>query len=253
MSGGHDGRELTAERRGTTLVLTLDRPDKLNALSHSLVEALLEQLDIAEASGVRLLVLEGNGRCFSAGFDFGGFEEQSEGDLLLRFVRIEELLQRLHHAPFDTLALAHGRNFGAGVDIVCACSRRLADPAATFRMPGLSFGLVLGTRRYMERVGAREARRVLQDGVTFDAPSGEAAGFLTACVTRDRWPEAIANAETSSVHLAPDATARLLRATSIDTRPDDMADLVRSASLPGLKERIRAYRRQSAPAKGVRS
>ena len=69
--------------------LTLNRPDKANALSADLVEALLAALEAAAGDGTRLLVLDGNGKHFCAGFDFGGYETQSEGDLLLRFVRIE--------------------------------------------------------------------------------------------------------------------------------------------------------------------
>ena len=179
--------ELLKDRSGDTLTLTLNRPDKMNALSATLVDALLDAVAAAGHDGTRLLVLKGAGRNFSAGFDFGGYADQSEGDLLLRFVRIEQLLQALAHAPFDTLALAHGRNFGAGVDVICACGRRVGDPAATFRMPGLSFGLVLGTRRYAERVGGSKARLVLQEGRAFDAPEALADGFLTA-VAADRRP-----------------------------------------------------------------
>lgn len=234
--------ELLVERDGTTLILTLNRPDKMNALSATLVEALLEQVAEAGRTGIRLLVLKGNGRNFSAGFDFGGYEAQSEGDLLLRFVRIEQLLQALAHAPFDTLALAHGRNFGAGVDVICACGRRVGDPAATFRMPGLSFGLVLGTRRYAERVGGSKARLVLQEGRVFDAPEALSDGFLTAIAATDAWSDTVATASEAAMRLSPWAGAALNRAAARDTRADDLADLVASAARPGLKDRIRAYR-----------
>lgn len=234
--------ELLVERDGTTLTLTLNRPDKMNALSASLVEALLEQVAEAGASGIRLLALKGNGRNFSAGFDFGGYEEQSEGDLVLRFVRIEQLLQAVRHAPFDTVALAQGRNFGAGVDLICSCARRIGDPGATFRMPGLAFGLVLGTRRYAERVGGTRARTVLGDGIVFDADEALEDGFLTARVPIAEWPEAVANAAEAAGRLSPEAAASLYGATAPDTRAQDLADLVTSAAHPGLKERIRAYR-----------
>lgn len=234
--------ELLRERTGTTLVLTLNRPDKMNALSGPLVDALLDAVAEAERDGTRLLVLRGEGRNFSAGFDFGGYEDQSEGDLLLRFVRIEQLLQALAHAPFDTLALAHGRNFGAGVDLICSCGRRIADPAATFRMPGLSFGLVLGTRRYAERVGGAKARHVLQEGRVFDAEEALTDGFLTGLSTVASWPDALAGAGEASVRLSEWAGGALNRATARDTRAEDLADLVASAARPGLKDRIRAYR-----------
>ncbi|MBB2964522.1 enoyl-CoA hydratase/isomerase family protein [Methylobacterium sp. R2-1] len=238
--------ELLVERDGTTLTLTLNRPDKMNALSATLVEALLEQVTEAGRTDIRLLVFKGNGRNFSAGFDFGGYEDQSEGDLVLRFVLVEQLLQAVRHAPFETMALAHGRNFGAGVDLICSCARRIGDPGATFRMPGLAFGLVLGTRRYAERVGEARARTVLGDGLVFDADEALQDGFLTGRVPIAEWQEAVANAAEAACRLSPDVAAALFSATTADTRGQDLADLVTSAARPGLKERIRAYRAQTS-------
>jgi enoyl-CoA hydratase len=238
--------ELLVETSGSVVTLTLNRPEKMNALSGSLVDALIEAIDAAEKRGTSLLVMRGEGRNFSAGFDFGGFEEQSEGDLVLRFVRIEQLLQKLYHAPFDTLALAHGKNFGAGVDIICSCSRRIATQGASFQMPGLKFGLVLGTRRYAARVGNGLARRVLQEGIAFTSTEALTSGFLTGVVDQGEWAADIAAATRAAEALPADAKARLFAATTPDTRDADMAELVRSAALPGLKDRIRVYRSQSA-------
>ena len=234
--------ELAVERRGTTRILTLDRPGKMNALSASLVEALLAEVNSAYTDGTRLLVLRGNGRNFSAGFDMGGYEAQSEGDLVLRFIRIEQLLQAVRHAPFDTLALAHGRNFGAGVDLICACARRIATPEATFRMPGLRFGLVLGSRLFAERVGPERARQVLQVSETFNAPDAHAWGFLTGVAAQDEWPPAIDQAGEAAAALSPEAAARLFRVTAPEDHGDaDLAELARSAAEPGIKQRIATY------------
>ncbi len=232
--------ELLVERRGTTLALTLNRPEKMNALSASLVEALLAQVSAAYSDGTRLLVMRGAGSNFSAGFDMGGFEKQSEGDLVLRFIRIEQLLQAVRHAPFDTLALASGKNFGAGVDLVCACARRVATSDATFRMPGLRFGLVLGTRLFAQRVGAERAREVLQVSQTFSAADALEWGFLRM-VTEAEFPGVVEEAEAAAAALSPQAAERLYRVTAPDTRDADLAELVRSASEPGLKMRIAAY------------
>src|SRR3954466_11647980 len=103
--------ELLRSHAGHVTRLTLNRPDKANALSASLVEALINAVEYAETDGTRLLILEGNGNHFCAGFDFGGYHDAAEGELVLRFVRIEHLLQRVYHAPFWTLALAHGKIF----------------------------------------------------------------------------------------------------------------------------------------------
>jgi len=235
-------RELAVERSGTTLTLTLDRPEKMNALSSSLVEALLAAVNTAYRDGTRLLVLKGNGKNFSAGFDMGGYESQSEGDLVLRFIRIEQLLQAVRHAPFDTLVLAHGRNFGAGVDLVCACARRVGTPDATFRMPGLRFGLVLGSRLFAERVGTDRARQVLQASQTFAALDAHAWGFLAEVAAQDQWPAVIEAATKAVEALSPEAAARLFRVMAPEGHRDaDLAELARSAAEPGLKQRIAAY------------
>lgn len=234
--------ELVGERSGTTLTLTLNRPRKMNALSATLVDSLLAQVNAAYADGTRLLVLRGAGKNFSAGFDMGGHDAQSEGDLVLRFIRIEQLLQAVRYAPFDTLALGHGRNFGAGVDLFCCCARRVATPDATFRMPGLKFGLVLGSRVFAERVGAERARQVLQVSQAFSAAEGEAWNFVTAIAASDRWPSVVEQAREAVADLSAEASARLFRVTSPeDHRDADLAELVRSAAQPGLKARIAAY------------
>lgn len=234
-------RELAVERRGSTLLLTLDRPDKMNALSASLVEALLTTVTAACHDGTRLLVLRGNGRNFSAGFDMSGYEAQSEGDLVLRFIRIEQLLQALRYAPFDTMVLAHGRNFGAGVDLICACARRFATADATFRMPGLRFGLVLGSRLFAERVGTDRARQVLQASQTFTATEAHAWGFLTSVAPQDEWPARIGEAEQAVAALSAEAAARLFCVMAPDHRDADLAELVRSCAQPGIKQRIASY------------
>ncbi|MGH8617929.1 MAG: enoyl-CoA hydratase/isomerase family protein [Burkholderiales bacterium] len=234
--------ELLTGRDGNVTRLTLNRPDKANALSTALVEALLAAVDAAHADGTRLLVIDGAGKHFCAGFDFAGCEEASEGDLVLRFIRIETLLQRVHHAPFATLALAHGRVFGAGADLVGVCGRRAAAPGTTFRMPGLQFGLVLGTRRLAACVGTAAARAWLETSATFDAGAALRAGFLTGIAAQEDWPETVAEAAAAAGTLSPAASTQLYAQTRADTREADMATLVASAAAPGLKDRIRRYR-----------
>ncbi|HEX7816557.1 enoyl-CoA hydratase/isomerase family protein [Dyella sp.] len=234
--------ELIIQRADGVLDMTLNRPAKMNALSADLIEALHAELDRADVDGTRLVVFRGEGKNFSAGFDFGGYESQSEGDLVLRFVRIEQLLQRVYHASYDTLAFAQGRNFGAGVDLFAVCNRRVAAAEASFRMPGLGFGLVLGSRRFAGLVGESWARQVLHEGVTFDAPEAHARGFVTALASTDAWPSERERALRAMHGLGADATTRLFRVTHSDTRAADMAELVASAARPGLSGRLRAYR-----------
>ncbi len=222
--------------------LTLNRPQKANALSASLVEAMIDAVDYAATDGTRLLILEGAGTHFCAGFDFSEIQARSEGDLALRFIRIETLLQALYHAPYETLALAQGRVFGAGADIVASCGLRIAAPDTTFRMPGLQFGVVLGTRRLTHRIGADRARDILSTARTFDAGEALSIGFLTGVAPQSEWPDRITGAQVAAETLTPAAMSALHRRTVTDSRAEDMAELARSVSAPGLKERIRRFR-----------
>lgn len=229
------------DRADGVLSIALARPDKRNALNAALVERLIAVVTNAYEDGTHLLVLKGEGKNFSAGFDFTAVAAESEGDLLLRFVRIEVLLQAVYHAPFETVAFADGRNFGAGVDLFCACARRFAAPGATFRMPGLQFGIVLGTRRLAEVLGEANARAVLWSSETFDAAKALDMDFIEAMAECADW-KAIQDRITASEH-ALDATAirALCERTRTDSRAEDLYSLVRSASRPGIKDRIRAY------------
>ncbi|ALX85313.1 enoyl-CoA hydratase [Achromobacter denitrificans] len=232
---------LRVERRGPAQVLTLARPGKMNALSAELVEALIAAVDAAPAQGAEVIVLRGEGRNFSAGFDFGDWEAQSEGDLLLRFVRIETLLQRVAASPCLTVGLAHGRNFGAGVDLFGACKWRVAAPDAAFRMPGLKFGLVLGTRRFAALVGAERARAILEQASVFDAGQAHRDGFVSHLAAPDNWPDLERQAAQAAGALTGAARAQLYAALSAEQPDIDLARLVRSAAEPGLKARVAAY------------
>jgi enoyl-CoA hydratase/carnithine racemase len=159
--------------------ITLNRPDKANALDEAMVTALLGALAAVRADGTRLLVLDAAGRHFCAGFDLGDLNECSDGDLLLRFVRIETALQTLYHLPFPTLALAKGRAMGAGADLFAACGRRIAAPRTQFRMPGLAFGILLGTRRLAPGSVREAARRIQNETRSFDAVEAQSLGFVT--------------------------------------------------------------------------
>jgi enoyl-CoA hydratase/carnithine racemase len=228
-------------REGAAFHIVLDRPEKMNALSAALVEALIDAVEQAHRNQAEVIVLEGEGRNFSAGFDFSDLETQSEGDLLLRFVRIETLLQALRASPCLTVALAHGRNFGAGVDLFAACRLRYADKDASFRMPGLKFGLVLGTRHFASLVGAHTARTLLETAATFDAARAREIGFVHAVSERGEWGARRAEALARAAALPADSRAALYDTLGGHAADEDMARLVRSAAAPGLKQRIAAY------------
>ncbi len=228
------------EREGDIATLVLANPSRGNALSPALVAALDGGLDQAVAEGARLVVLRGEGRHFCTGFDLSDLPELSDGDLLLRVVHIELLLQKLGGMPVTTLAIGSGRTFGAGADLFAACDHRVALEGASFSFPGPAFGLALGTARLAERVGATAARALLLAGREVTAAEALSLGLATRVVADPA--EAMAAAAQAARRLDAPTVALLHARTRGADDAADLAALVRSAARPGLKARIEAYR-----------
>lgn len=228
--------------------LVLDSPGTSNSLTSSQVEALLSAVRESCADGTETLVFRGEGPNFCSGFDLSHLDETSDGELLHRFVRIELLLQAVYLAPFDTVACAKGATYGAGADLFAACRCRLADPAARFLMPGLQFGVALGTRRFAALVGQTAAYELLAAGVPFDAERASGSGLATQLVREQLMPELIRQRH-GARKVRGEALSRLARLTREDSCARDMLALVESAGEPGLVERVRRYREKlRAPA-----
>lgn len=228
---------VSLQTSGGVAVLELARPDRGNALSAPLVEAVLDGLPgIFADQALHTLVIRGAGKHLCTGFDLEGIEQQSDGDLLHRFVRIESLLAELWHAPLRTVAIATGRVYGAGADLFAACDLRIAQPSTTFRFPGAGFGIVLGTRRLAARVGDDRAREWVTMNVQVDAAAALACGLATKIVDGE------IDVAQLPVPAVTRATQRALYdASRLDHRDRDMAALVRSAAVPGLRDRILHY------------
>jgi enoyl-CoA hydratase/carnithine racemase len=226
--------------------LTLNRPQQGNALSRELVDALDAALDACTAHPPACLVIEGAGRHFCTGFDLSGLAHETDDSLLVRFTRIELLLQRVARAPFHTIAVAQGRVMGAGADLFAACAERLVVTGASFAFPGWrGFGLVLGSRRLATHVGVHRARAWIESGCVIGDAEALASGLATACVEAPPVsfaPPATANKSAGPLASATDGNAELNDAS-------DLAALVRSAAVAGLQQRLTDYVNRQAQAR----
>lgn len=228
--------------------LTLDRPDRGNACSAAMVQALDQAIDAAVPSGARVLVLQGNGRHFCTGFDLAQLDDETDDSLLARFTRLELLLQRVARAPLLTVAMAHGRTIGAGADLFTACDVRIACANASFAFPGArGFGIVLGSRRLAARVGDALATDWITNASTIDATHASVTGLATHMAAD--LTEAIAlvkalDAERQTAQgVDPAALRAALEPRAAEHDAHDLERLVRSAARPGLRERIAMYAR----------
>lgn len=249
------------DKNDSRWIITLNRPEKRNALSDELVTTLRETVEQARVLDIPTLVFQAEGRNFSAGFDFSDFDSVSRADLLWRFVRIQELFSAILAYPGLTIGIAHGRNFGAGCDLFASCDVRLASPDARFRMPGVLFDLVLGTRRFGELVGSSHANRILLSQSEFDSEEGLRIGFVTQIWapghdTDAEDADAVAQPQAAksvysnaSLESIITATARLSSPVrhaltdtlSTDTAYQDMGRLVESVMHGDIKERLARY------------
>lgn len=233
-------------------VLTLNQPQRGNALSEPLVEALIAAVNqcIGDAS-IHTLVISASGRHFCTGFDLGDRKPAidadtghaaADGPLLWRFARIEHLLALLWHAPLRTVAVAQGRAWGAGADLFATCDLRYAAADAEWRFPGAGFGLVLGTRRLASLVGQPQALDWVTHGRRIDAAGALEFGLASALLGHaDDWRSTL-----PSLAVDRSTQAQLKAATRPDHRDADLAALVRSAARPGLAERLENYKNKSA-------
>jgi enoyl-CoA hydratase/carnithine racemase len=224
--------------------MRLDHPATGNSLSSDMVQQLDAAIDSCIGNGTQALLLEGAGSHFCTGFDLSDLDRESDDSLLARFVRVELVLQKLYRAPFVTAALAHGKTWGAGADLV-ACKLRWARADTTFAFPGAGFGLVLGSGRLAELIGAGIAIEWISSGRRIDAQEATACGLVQSTPDAMHSEQALAKLRSMVNRLDADALAQVCIATRTRTAADDNADLarlVRSAANAGVKARIVAYR-----------
>lgn len=232
--------------------ITLNRPDRGNSLSAEMVETLAAALGDCAADGTRVVLIDAAGANFCTGFDLSDLDRETDDSLLARFVRVELLLQQLHRAPFLTVAVAHGRAWGAGADLFAACGQRWVRDGTTFTFPGAAFGLLLGTARLAARVGAARAEAWVASGARIDVAAALVAGLATerlgSNAAEDAPAAARALAEASGRLDAVTLAAVRSAAEPRDATDDavDLARLVRSAARRGLRARIQTYRAATA-------
>jgi 2-(1,2-epoxy-1,2-dihydrophenyl)acetyl-CoA isomerase len=174
------------ERRDAVAVLSLNRPDRLNALSGALVDEVVGTLASFDPEGeVRAVVLAAKGRAFSAGGDLGDIAEQVAGDRewprlrLLR--RLQRLVSAIRDCPLPVVAAVHGPVYGAGWSAVLACDLVVAAEDARFCQVFVRRDLVpdLGSAWLLPRVvGLLRAKELMLLGDELSASDAHALGLV---------------------------------------------------------------------------
>lgn len=231
--------ETTYSDNKEIITITLDRPQYANALDKESVESLISAVDEACNSSARLLVFKGNGKSFCGGFDLREIDSETDGSLAYRFLRLELLLQKIYYAPIHTLALAHGPVAGAGADIVAACKKRVVVGDATFRFPGVQFGVLLGTNRLRNLIG-QHAYTYLLEQQRITVNDGLTNGFVHEVISESEQDKVVDTLYANIKRVSPTTSAHILQ---LDKQQGliDMGLLANSVANPNFIQQVRQY------------
>ena len=165
-------------------VITLARPDVHNAFNALMIAELTDAFELLEdQQTIRMLILRGEGKSFSAGADLEWMKlaathtrDDNEEDA----VRLATMLRKLFELPQMTLALVHGAAMGGGAGLVAACDVAVAMKGTKFRFSEVRLGLTAATISpfVIDAIGPRWARALFVTAETFDADYAEIMGLV---------------------------------------------------------------------------
>jgi enoyl-CoA hydratase len=157
-----------SERQGAVALLTLNRPDKLNAINSAVIDALDAALDAAEADeSVRAIVVAGAGRAFSAGFDLdmgSGAGKPGPAEVRRALENDFRIILRFWDSPKPTVAAVHGYCLGSSLELALACDLTVAAEDCRFGEPEVKFGSGIVALLLPWLAGPKAAKQLLLTG-----------------------------------------------------------------------------------------
>lgn len=243
---------------GPRALIRLNRPKHLNRLLADDLAALLVQFaQIDSDPSVRVLVLTGTGRAFSAGFDLGQIAERatSAAESESSGAAFEKVVDRLEQLRVPTICRLNGGVYGGSTDLALACDFRIGVDSAEMFMPAARLGLHYypgGIKRYVTRLGVDNAKKLFLTAQRIDAAEMLRIGYLTQMVAMDRLDREVDALATILAGNAPNAVAGMKRAINEFARQafdEQAADSRARASMRGeeIREGIAAFTEKRAP------
>ncbi len=195
---------VTLEHDGEIAVLTLDRPEALNALSFALIERISEALVEVDRSDARALVIVGSGeRAFCAGADIAELTGRSLADQKRGAELGQATFARLDRLRIPSIAVLQGYAFGGGLELALACTFRVATAQAKLGLPEVKLGLIPGyggTQRLPRLIGEARAMEMILTGRTVAGEEALAIGLVNRIVPSPALAAAFAFAREFTVH-----------------------------------------------------
>ena len=170
---------------GNIALVTLNRPQRRNALSLALMRELIECLEMIETRrDLRVVILAANGKVFSSGHDLSEMVGRDENEYRELFEVCTELMEKLQSIPQPVIAEVQGIATAAGCQLVAACDLAIAAEEAAFATPGVRIGLFCTTPMVAvsRAVGRKRALEMLLTGEPIDAQTAADWGLVNRVV-----------------------------------------------------------------------
>jgi enoyl-CoA hydratase/carnithine racemase len=243
--------------QGARATIRLNRPKHLNRLQPEDLDALITLFDRIESDpAIRVLVLTGTGRAFSAGYDLGSIaeraasaQEQTAGSAF------ETVVNRLEDLSVPTICRINGGVYGGSTDLALACDFRIGVDSGEMFMPAARLGLHYyksGIRRYVSRLGVDNAKKLFLTAEKISAEEMLRIGYLTAMVPAEALDEEVDRLANLLAGNAPAAMAGMKRAINEFARgalDEEAADRRHHASMRSAEigEGIKAFAEKRPP------
>lgn len=253
---------LLYEKTGNISTLTLNRPDKLNALNLELFDEILLALKaINEDDEVRAVILTGAGRAFCAGADLGMIQNLGKENFMPKFRRLIQKVQAVTNAieglDKPVIGAINGAAIGGGFDIAVACDIRLASEAAVFSEAFIRLGLVpdMGaTFRLPRLVGLARAKEIILTGDTLSPAEAERIGLVNRVVPPNqlmeeaqRWAKKVAGGPPLAIKAAKQLLNNAASTDLHSALADEMLAQCQLITTQDHQEGIKAFLEKSSP------
>jgi enoyl-CoA hydratase len=246
------------EISGARATIRLNRPKHLNRLQPDDLDALLELFDRIEADpAIRVLVLTGTGRAFSAGYDLGSIAERaaSAPEQPAAGSAFEVVVNRLEGLGIPTICRLNGGVYGGATDLALACDFRIGVDSGEMFMPAARLGLHYyksGIVRYVSRLGVDNAKKLFLTAQKIDAAEMLRIGYLTAMASAETLDQEVDKLAAILAGNAPVAMRGMKRAINEFARgrlDEPAADRRARDSMRGaeIKEGIKAFAEKRPP------
>lgn len=171
-------KHLLYEQQGDIAVLTIDRPQKRNAVNDELIES-FHRFFSKPPAAVKAVVLRGNGKHFSAGLDLSEHRERSALDVMRHSQFWHETGNLMEFGGLPIIAVLHGAVIGGGLELCMTTHVRIAEPSTFYELPEGRRGIFVGggaSVRLARVIGADRTREMMLTGRRYSAEEGQALG-----------------------------------------------------------------------------